>query len=110
MCITLYASLAYFCGTKAYLLTALTYMLYSGRPSPSLLSPKSFRKVRRLLASFVPQENTEKRAQTVKMTKQCLGWCFTHTCHENDFGLTLMANMNHREKGLDFPTETALHF
>ena len=60
---------------------------------PSLLSPKSFRKVRRLLASFAPQENTEKRAQTVKMTKQFLGWCFTHTCHENDFGLTLMANI-----------------
>ena len=84
----------------------LTYMLYSGRPSPSLLSPKSFRKVRRLLASFAPQENTEKRAQTVKMTKQCLGWGFIHTFHENDYGLTLMAKMifttlNCREKGFD---------
>ena len=73
---------------------------------PSLLSPKSFRKVRRLLASFAPQENTEKRAQTVKMTKQCLGWGFIHTFHENDFGLTLMAKMifttlNCREKGFD---------
>ena len=55
----------------------LTYMLYSGRPSPSLLSPKSFRKVRRLLASFAPQENTEKRAQTVKMTKQYLRLFYT---------------------------------
>ena len=109
MCIALYASLAYFCGTKAYLLTACMHTHLHALLRPPLSLPpftKVFSESSTSSRVFRPTRKHRKRAQTVKMTKQYLGWCFTHTCHENEFGLTLTAKMiykhiNCREKGFD---------